>query len=63
MSDKGINRIQVLANMRPLSPKAIIVAGGGPYDGNSLWDATQTTQTLPTRPLLTGDLPRMISFT
>ena len=42
------NRIQVFTrpgSTQPVLPtsvsKAIIVAGGGPYPGNSLWDATQ----------------------
>ncbi|MGE0086443.1 MAG: 6-bladed beta-propeller [Desulfococcaceae bacterium] len=43
ISDNENNRIQVF---KPLEPparknKAIIVAGGGPYPGNNLWDATR----------------------
>jgi hypothetical protein len=43
ISDTGNNRVQVI-NKRSISSnnKAIVVAGGGPYEGNKLWTATQT---------------------
>jgi sugar lactone lactonase YvrE len=44
VSDTGNNRIQVFNKLETLQyPKAIIIAGGGPYPGNNLWDATQAT--------------------
>ncbi|MEM7704390.1 MAG: C13 family peptidase [Pseudomonadota bacterium] len=40
--ERANNRIQVFSpNLPPRQQKAIIVAGGGPYPGNSLWDATR----------------------
>jgi sugar lactone lactonase YvrE len=44
VSDFGTNRIQVFSTEgSPVSgiSKAIIVAGGGPYTGNNLWEVTQ----------------------
>lgn len=43
VSDTGNNRIQVfsLGQGQVQTDKAIIVAGGGPYEGNLLWDATR----------------------
>jgi uncharacterized protein YjiK len=42
VSDSGNNRVQVFKKVTILSnSKAIIVAGGGPFSGNNLWDATQ----------------------
>ena len=41
--DRGNNRIQVLSSevgTLPGTSKAIIVAGGGPYESNNIWDAT-----------------------
>lgn len=43
VSDTENNRIQVF---KPVDPeagisKAVIIAGGGPYEGNHLWDATR----------------------
>lgn len=43
VSDVFSNRIQKFKAVTPSSnSKAIIVAGGGPFEGNNLWDATQT---------------------
>ncbi|MBI5055712.1 MAG: SMP-30/gluconolactonase/LRE family protein, partial [Nitrospirae bacterium] len=37
------NRVQVIKRLSISSNnKAIVVAGGGPYEGNKLWEATQT---------------------
>lgn len=42
VTDKGNNRIQMFRKMTVLeNAKAIIVAGGGDYPGNNLWNATQ----------------------
>ncbi len=43
VSDTKNNRIQVFKSKLDIdtSNKAIIIAGGGPYPGNSLWDSTQ----------------------
>ena len=42
VADTSNNRVQVFKKVDVLdNPKAIIVAGGGPGDWNSLWDATQ----------------------
>ena len=42
VADSHNHRIQVFApGERPLDQKAILVAGGGPYPGNDLWDATR----------------------
>ena len=44
VSDFGTNSIQVFSKEGPPvsgTSKAIIVAGGGPYAGNNLWDATE----------------------
>lgn len=44
VSDSGNNRIQAFkpADAERKIAKAILVAGGGPYPGNHLWDATRT---------------------
>jgi len=44
VSDSGNNRIQAFkpADAERKTAKAILVAGGGPYPGNHLWDATRT---------------------
>lgn len=44
VSDSGNNRIQAFkpADADQKIAKAILVAGGGPYPGNHLWDATRT---------------------
>ena len=45
VADTANNRIQVFSTVTSPPPgevnKAIIVAGGGPYAGNNLWDATE----------------------
>lgn len=42
VSDSYNNRIQKFKPVTlPRNPKAIVVAGGGPFSGNNLWDATQ----------------------
>jgi sugar lactone lactonase YvrE len=44
VADRGNNRIQVLSSGDVSPPgisKAIIVAGGGPYERNNLWEATE----------------------
>ncbi len=42
VTDRGHNRVQVFKKREESKrPRAIIVAGGGPYEGNNLWDATQ----------------------
>jgi len=43
IADTFNSRIQVFSQEGPVSDtsKAIIVAGGGPFPGNNLWDATQ----------------------
>ncbi|CAN2041123.1 tripartite motif-containing protein 71 [Candidatus Magnetomoraceae bacterium gMMP-15] len=42
VSDSGNNRIQAYRKQsEQLKAKAIIIAGGGPYPANELWDATQ----------------------
>jgi len=46
VSEHGNNRIQVFSTSTAPPPgqkndKAIIVAGGGPFAGNNIWDATQ----------------------
>jgi len=43
VADSGNNRVQVFrpADSQAKADKAIIIAGGGPYEGNHLWDATR----------------------
>jgi len=42
IADSGNNRIQVFKKVSSVSNnKAIVVAGGGPFQGTSFWDATQ----------------------
>ena len=41
LADASNHRIQVFKKTEAMQNKAIIVAGGGPYRGNNLWDATQ----------------------
>ncbi len=39
--DSGNARVQICKSvLLPLRAKAIVVAGGGPFEGNDLWDAT-----------------------
>ncbi|MEI6127846.1 MAG: C13 family peptidase, partial [Pseudomonadota bacterium] len=50
--DTDNNRIQVFKTLlSSINKKAVIVAGGGPYKGNYLWDATQTCANLAYRSL------------
>ncbi len=43
VSDSGNHRIQKFREITAGSNnKAVIIAGGGPYEGNKLWDATQS---------------------
>jgi hypothetical protein len=50
--DGGNNRVQ---KFRPVmltsNPKAVVVAGGGPFAGNNLWDATQASASFAYRAL------------
>jgi DNA-binding beta-propeller fold protein YncE len=42
IADSKNHRIQVFKKVTlETNPKAIIIAGGGPFSGNNLWDATQ----------------------
>ena len=42
VADTSRNRVQrFLPAMQLPTHKALVMAGGGPYDGNNLWDATQ----------------------
>lgn len=51
--DTGHNNVQKWRNkVRTHNTKAIIVAGGGPYAGNTLWDATQASANFAYRALL-----------
>ncbi|MGE0086442.1 MAG: 6-bladed beta-propeller [Desulfococcaceae bacterium] len=56
VSDTHNNRIQIFKPADPANPvkksKAIIVAGGGPYPGNNLWNATQMCANFAYRALL-----------
>ena len=53
IADTYNNRIQVFKKVAVLeNPKAIIVAGGGPGEWNSLWDATQLNANYAYRALL-----------
>ncbi len=50
--DTANNRVQVFRQVTTSSRnKAIIVAGGGPYSGNDLWDATQMSANFAYRTL------------
>ena len=52
VADTFNNRIQVFAKTEGIgNNKAVIVAGGGPYTGNNLWDATQMTASFAYRAL------------
>ena len=43
MTDLSNHRLQIFKQVTlDINAKAIVVAGGGPYPGNSLWDATRT---------------------
>jgi streptogramin lyase len=39
--DYSANRIQVFKKVTISNSKAVVIAGGGPFPGNNLWDATQ----------------------
>jgi sugar lactone lactonase YvrE len=51
VSDYTNNRIQVFKPISRRQTKAVIVAGGGPFDGNNLWDATQVSANFAYRAL------------
>ena len=64
VADVAHNRVQSFINV-PLAnnPKAIVLAGGGPYAGNSLWGATQAmANTTYTTLLYKGFTPDMIQY-
>jgi hypothetical protein len=64
VADIANNRVQTFINI-PLAnnPKAIVLAGGGPYPGNSLWGATQAMANLAYNTLLyKGFTPDMIQY-
>jgi sugar lactone lactonase YvrE len=51
-TDEYANRIMVFQKVsQPTNAKAIVVAGGGPYKGNALWDATRMVANLAYRTL------------
>ncbi len=53
IADTNNNRIQVFKPVSVASnARAIIVAGGGPYPGNELWDATQMAANFAYRSLM-----------
>jgi len=53
VADTGNDRIQIFKKFISLpNPKAILVAGGGPFPGNSLWDATQASANFAYRTLI-----------
>jgi sugar lactone lactonase YvrE len=52
VTDLMNNRIQVFNRTRYTSGKAVIVAGGGPYAGNDLWDDTQMVANFAYRSLV-----------
>jgi DNA-binding beta-propeller fold protein YncE len=52
VADTNNNRMMVFEPVsQPPWTKAIVLAGGGPYPGNSLWDATQMVSNLAFRSL------------
>ncbi len=52
VADNANHRIQVFSpDLLPLKSRAIIVEGGGPYDGNKLWSATRMAARLAYRAL------------
>ncbi len=52
LADTGNNRIQVFRKVETSSKnKAIVVAGGGAYPGNDLWEATQMSANFAYRTL------------
>lgn len=57
--DSGNNRIQIFKPVTVAdNSKAIIVAGGGPFAGNNLWDATQQSANFAFRTLAYQGLPK-----
>ena len=57
--DEGNNRIQIFKPVTVAdNSKAIIVAGGGPFAGNNLWDATQLSANFAFRTLAYQGLPK-----
>lgn len=53
VSEVANNRVQKFKQVvLSENPKAIVVAGGGPYAGNDLWDATQASVNFAYRALL-----------
>jgi len=52
VADTRNNRIQVFRNADMPVYKAIIVAGGGPYAGNNLWESTQMCANFAYRALI-----------
>jgi len=58
VSDTKNNRIQIFEKAEILGARAVIVAGGGPYPGNSLWDATRMCANFACRTLLFQGLPK-----
>lgn len=55
ITEKGNNRVQVLLKAQEQTQgqdRAIIVAGGGPFQGNVLWNATQMCANMAYRTLL-----------
>jgi hypothetical protein len=49
--DKVNNRVQVFRSISRPRAKAVVVAGGGPFPGNNLWDATQVSANFAYRAL------------
>ncbi len=60
--DSFNNRISVFKPVEAIEPafnkKALIVAGGGPYPGNTLWDTTRTCANFAYRTLLHKGYPK-----
>ncbi|SLM29560.1 exported hypothetical protein [Desulfamplus magnetovallimortis] len=55
VTESGNSRVQVFSENQEITSTedmAIIVAGGGPYQGNTLWDATQICANMAYRTLL-----------
>ncbi|MCP5150622.1 MAG: carboxypeptidase regulatory-like domain-containing protein [Chromatiales bacterium] len=60
MLDTLNNRVQILRPVQGAesATKAIVVAGGGPFAGNALWDATQAQASFAYRTLTFQGLPK-----
>ncbi|MFK7955052.1 MAG: tandem-95 repeat protein [Lysobacterales bacterium] len=53
MLDLRLGRVQIVeSTTATFDRRAVVVAGGGPYAGNNLWDATQVNANLAYRTLL-----------